>query len=126
MTWARVLSRCGHTVRLIALQFVQPYVKSNKNDANDAEAICAAVSRPHMRFVSAKSAEQQDIQSLHRVRSRRVSSRTRLANQVRGLLMECGIVLPQHVGEVRLGLPGILQDASNELTAFSRRLFASR
>jgi transposase len=123
--WARVLSRCGHTVRLIAPQFVKPYVKSNKNDANDAEAICEAVSRPHMRFVSAKSAEQQDIQSLHRVRSRLVSSRTQLANQIRGLLMEYGIVLPQHVGEVRRGLPGILEDASNELTAFSRRLFAS-
>ncbi len=123
--WARVLSRFGHAVRLIAPQFVKPYVKSNKNDANDADAICEAVSRPQMRFVPAKSVEQQDIQSLHRVRSRLVSSRTQLANQIRGLLMEYGMVLPQHVGQLRRGLPGILEDASNELTAFSRRLFAS-
>jgi transposase len=123
--WSRVIGRFGHTVRLIAPQFVKPYVKSNKNDANDAEAICEAVSRPHMRFVAAKSVEQQDIQSLHRVRSRLVSSRTQLANQIRGLLMEYGIVLPQHVGQLRRGLPMILEDASNELTAFGRRLFAS-
>jgi transposase len=120
----RVLSRCGHHVRLIAPQFVKPYVKSNKNDANDAEAICEAVSRPHMRFVPGKSVEQQDIQSLHRVRSRLVSSRTGLANQIRGLLAEYGLVLPQHVSQLRRGLPLILEDATNELTSFSRRLFA--
>ena len=68
--WSRVIGRFGHTVRLIAPQFVKPYVKSNKNDTNDAEAVCEAVSRPQMRFVAAKSVEQQDIQSLHRVRSR--------------------------------------------------------
>jgi transposase len=123
--WSRVISRFGHTVRLIAPQFVKPYVKSNKNDTNDAEAICEAVSRPQMRFVSAKSVEQQDIQSLHRVRSRLVSSRTQLANQIRGLLAEYGIVLPQHVSQLRRGLPLILEDATNELTAFSRQLFAS-
>ncbi len=123
--WSRVIGRFGHTIRLIAPQFVKPYVKSNKNDANDAEAICEAVSRPQMRFVPAKSVEQQDIQALHRVRSRLVSSRTQLANQIRGLLMEYGIVLPQHVGQLRRGLPLILEDASNELSAFSRHLFAS-
>ena len=123
--WFRVLSRCGHHVRLIAPQFVKPYVKSNKNDANDAEAICEAVSRPQMRFVAAKSVEQQDIQCLHRVRSRLVSSRTQLGNQICGLLMEYGIVLPQHLGQLRRGLPLALEDASNELTALSRRLFAS-
>jgi len=123
--WSRVIGRCGHTVRLIAPQFVKPYVKSNKNDAHDAEAICEAVSRPQMRFVAAKSVEQQDIQSLHRVRSRLVSSRTQLANQIRGLLTEYGIVLPQHISQLRRGLPLILEDATNELTAFSRRLFAS-
>lgn len=122
--WVRVLSRCGHHVRLIAPQFVKPYVKSNKNDANDAEAICEAVSRPHMRFVPGKSVEQQDIQSLHRVRSRLVSSRTGLANQIRGLLAEYGIVLPQHASQLRRGLPLVLEDATNELTPFSRRLFA--
>lgn len=121
--WVRVLSRSGHRVQLIAPQFVKPYVKSNKNDANDAEAICEAVSRPHMRFVPAKSVEQQEIQSLHRVRSRLVNSRTGLANQIRGLLAEYGIVLPQHVSQLRRGLPLILEDATNELTPFSRRLF---
>ena len=123
--WARVLSQLGHTVRLIAPQFVKPYVKSNKNDANDAEAICEAVSRPQMRFVPAKSVEQQDIQSLHRVRSRLVSSRTQLASQVRGLLAEYGIVMPQGIGQLRRGLPLILENAENELTDFGRRLFAS-
>lgn len=123
--WFRVISRFSHTVRLIAPQFVKPYVKSNKNDANDAEAICEAVSRPRMRFVPAKSVAQQDIQSLHRVRSRLVSSRTGLANQIRGLLAEYGIVLPQHVSQLRRGLPLILENATNELTAFSRRFFTS-
>jgi len=122
--WARRLAALGHTVRLIAPQFVKPYVKSNKNDANDAEAICEAVGRPQMRFVPAKSVEQQDIQSIHRVRSRLVSSRTQLANQVRGFLMEYGIVLPQHIGHLRRGLPQILEE-DNELTGFGRRLLAS-
>ena len=112
-------------MRLIAPQFVKPFVKSNKNDANDAEAICEAAGRPSMRFVSAKSVEQQDIQSLHRVRSRLVSCRTQLVNQLRGLLMEYGIVLPQHVGQVRRGVPEILEDESNELTLLGRRLLAS-
>lgn len=123
--WARRLTRFGHTVRLIAPQFVKPYVKSNKNDANDAEAICEAVSRPQMRFVPAKSVEQQDVQCLHRVRSRLVSARTQLANQVRGLLMEYGIVLPQQIHQLRRGLPQILEEADNELTPFTRRLLVS-
>lgn len=122
--WARRLSSFGHTVRLIAPQFVKPYVKSNKNDANDAEAICEAVSRPQMRFVPAKSVEQQDIQCLHRVRSRLVSARTQLANQVRGLLAEYGIILPQHISQLRRNLPQILEE-ENELTSFTRRLLAS-
>lgn len=121
--WARRLSGFGHTVRLIAPQFVKPYVKSNKNDANDAEAICEAVSRPQMRFVPAKSVEQQDIQCLHRVRSRLVGVRTQLANQVRGLLSEYGIVLPQQIHQLRRGLPVILEE-DNELTPFTRRLVA--
>lgn len=122
--WARRLGRLGHTIRLIAPQFVKPYVKSNKNDANDAEAICEAVGRPHMRFIPVKSIEQQDIQCLHRVRSRLVSARTQLANQVRGLLSEYGIVLPQQIQQLRRGLPGILEE-ENDLTPFTRRLVAS-
>jgi transposase len=123
--WARRLKAAGHSVRLIAPQFVKPFVKSNKNDANDAEAICEAVGRPNMRFVPAKSVEQQDIQSLHRVRSRLVGCRTQLVNQVRGLLMEYGIVIPQHIGQVRRGLPEVLENENNELTCFSRRLLGS-
>jgi transposase len=121
--WARVLEGLGHQVKLIAPQFVKPYVKSNKNDANDAEAICEAVGRPHMRFVHRKSIEQQDVQALHRVRSRLIGSRTALVNQIRGLLAEYGVVLPQSIGQVRRGLPTVLEDASNELSTLGRRLF---
>lgn len=121
--WARVLSGLGHTVRLMAPQFVKPYVKSQKNDANDAEAICEAVTRPNMRFVPQKTVEQQDLQCLHRVRSRLVANRTQLINQIRGLLAEYGIVLPQHPGQVRSGLPAVLEDAENQLTGFGRELF---
>jgi transposase len=123
--WARALSAAGHTVRLMAPQFVKAYVKSNKNDANDAEAICEAVTRPNMRFVPQKSVEQQDLQCLHRVRSRLVTCRTQLINQIRGLLAEYGIVLPQQVGQLRKGLPIVLEDAENGLTGFGRRLFGS-
>ena len=83
--WARVLREFGHDVRLISPQFVTPYVKSNKNDRNDAEAICEAVARPSMRFVPPKSPEQLEIQAVHRIRQRLVSDRTRLVNQVLGL-----------------------------------------
>jgi transposase len=121
--WARVLEGLGHQVKLIAPQFVKPYVKSNKNDANDAEAICEAVGRPHMRFVHRKSIEQQDVQALHRVRSRLIGSRTALVNQIRGLLAEYGVVLPQSIGQVRRGLPTVLEDANNELSTLGRRLF---
>lgn len=122
--WARVIGEHGHTVRLMAPQFVKPYVKSQKNDANDAEAICEAVTRPNMRFVPQKSVAQQDLQCLHRVRSRLVANRTQLINQIRGLLAEYGIVLPQHPGQVRRGLPTVLEDASNQLTGFGRELFS--
>jgi transposase len=123
--WFRVLGRLGHTVRLIAPQFVKPYVKSQKNDANDAEAICEAVSRPSMRFVAAKSIEQQDLQCLHRVRSRLIGCRTQLVNQIRGLLAEYGIVLPQQVSQLRRHLPAVLEDDGNELTISARCLFHS-
>lgn len=120
--WARVFTRYGHTVRMIAPQFVKPFVKSNKNDAVDAEAICEAVQRPSMRFVPAKSVEQQDIQSLHRVRSQAVARRTAQSNQIRGLLMEYGIVIPKGISHVRKEIPCILEDATNELTFIFREL----
>jgi transposase len=93
--WARQFRRFGHEVRLIAPQFVKPFVKSNKNDAADAEAICEAAQRPNMRFVAVKTIEQQDIQALHRMRSLVVERRTAQVNQARGLLLEYGIGIPQ-------------------------------
>ena len=95
--WARELIKLGHDARLIAPQFVKPYVKGNKHDANDAEAICEAVGRPSMRFVPLKSPEQQDIQMLHRIRQNLVKQRTATANQTRGLLGEYGLVVAQGV-----------------------------
>jgi transposase len=95
--WARVLQAKGFTVRLIAPQFVKPYVKSNKNDTNDAEAVCEAMSRPNMRFVAVKSVQQQDIQATHRIRSELIGQRTAKANQIRGLVAEYGLVAPKQL-----------------------------
>ena len=120
--WTRVFERFGHTVHRIAPQFVKPFVKSNKSDAADAEAICEAVQRPSMRFVPAKSVEQQDLQSLHRIRSQAVARRTAQANQIRGLLMEYGLIIPQGISYIRKAIPQILEDANNELTALFREL----
>ena len=120
--WARTLMAMGHEVKLIAPQFVKPYVKGNKNDANDAEAICEAVSRPNMRFVPVKTVEQQDIQALHRIRQEQVRQRTALVNQIRGLLSEYGIVISRRVESLRNALPDILEDAENRLTANFRIL----
>lgn len=92
--WARELEKRGYRVKLIAPQFVKPYVKSNKTDRNDAEAICEAMSRPSMRFVAVKRLEQQDIQAVHRVRSELIGQRTSKANQIRGLVGEYGLVAP--------------------------------
>ena len=120
--WARTLISMGHEVKLIAPQFVKPYVKGNKNDANDAEAICEAVSRPSMRFVPVKTVEQQDIQALHRIRQGLVRQRTALVNQIRGLLSEYGIVISLRVESLRNAIPYILEDAENRLTADFRLL----
>jgi transposase len=122
--WAREMKALGHEVKLIAPQYVKPYVKGNKNDYNDAEAIAEAVQRPTMRFVPIKSVEQQDIQNLHRQRERINKARTALVNQVRGLLAEYGIVINKGVSAVRKGLPDLLEDAENGLTMRSRELFA--
>jgi transposase len=121
--WARELIKLGHEARLISPQFVKPYVKGNKNDANDAEAICEAVSRPTMRFVPLKSVEQQDIQVLHRIRSGLVKERTALANRIRGLLGEYGIVVAAGLAKLRRRLPELLEDAENGLTIMARQLF---
>ena len=100
--WVRVFKSLGHTVGMMAPQFVKPYVKSNKNDAVDAEAICEAVQRPNMRFVPEKSISQQDI---HRIRSQLIARRTAQANQIRGLLMEYGIIIPKGISSIRKVIP---------------------
>jgi len=112
----------GHEVRLMSPQFVKPYVKSNKNDKADAEAICEAVQRPNMRFVPIKSVEQQDIQSLHRARDMAMGHRTALINQIRGLLHEYGIVVGRGSANLRKALPDILEDADNGLSPMFREL----
>jgi transposase len=114
--WARELLKLGHTVKLMAPQFVKPYVKSNKNDANDAEAICEAVSRPNMRFVAIKTIEQQDIQAMHRIRTSLIQQRTAKVNQIRGFLAEYGIVVERSVDKLRKALPLLLEDAENGLS----------
>ena len=92
-------------MKLIAPQFVKPYVNSNKNAANDAEAICEAMSRPNMRFVSVKTVAQQDIQAAHRIRSELIGHRTAKANQIRGLVAEYGLVAPQQLARLRAAVP---------------------
>ena len=122
--WARKLMTYGHAVRLIAAQFVKPYVKTNKNDAADAEAICEAVSRPHMRFVAIKNGNQQAVLALHRARQGFVKARTAQVNQIRGFLTEFGIVIPQGIGHLNKRLPEILEDGENDLPDTLRQLLA--
>lgn len=122
--WARQLQARGYTVKVMAAQFVKPYVKSNKTDRNDAEAICEAMSRPSMRFVATKTVEQQDLQAVHRVRSELVRQRTAKANQIRGLVAEYGLVAPARLASLRAAVPAWLEDAENGLTMHFRRLLA--
>jgi len=122
--WARILGSLGHTVRLVAPKFVKPYLKQGaKNDPNDAAAICEAVSRPHMRFVPQKTIEQQDLQCIHRFRSRLVGCRTQLCNQIRGLLAEYGIEIPAHVSQLRRTLPQLTEEKDDRLSSAAKSLF---
>jgi transposase len=120
--WARKLQSMGHTVRLMAPQFVKPYVKTNKSDAADAEAICEAVTRPNMRFVPVKNIEQQAVLALHTVRQGFIKARTAQANQIRGLLSEFGLIIPKGIGYIVSRVPDILEDATNELPGVFRNL----
>ncbi|MDN3031288.1 MAG: IS110 family transposase [Candidatus Tisiphia sp.] len=120
--WARELTKLGHTVKLIAPQFIKPYVKTNKNDQADSEAICEAVARPNMRFVPIKTVEQQDILFIHRVRQRLVKNRTALANEIRGLLHEFGFVIPQGINKIMTKLTEILDEGA--LSQLSYRTFS--
>lgn len=121
--WSRKFKSFGHEVKLINPQFVKPFVKSNKNDRNDSEAICEAALRPTMRFVSPKTVEQEDLQAIHRIRSRMVQEKTALVNQIRGLLMEYGIIVSQGIYKLKKSLPEILEDAENELSPTGRQFF---
>jgi len=121
--WGRKLMALGHTVRLMSPQFVKAYRKNDKNDGNDAEAICEAVQRPSMRFVPVKSPEQQAELAVHRIRRRLMGERTALINQLRGLLAEYGVVLPQGASHVRSKLPALLENSSESLPPLAIELF---
>ncbi len=114
----------GHEVRLIPAQFVKPFLKSNKNDFLDAEAIAEAVGRKNMRFVPIKTDDQLDLQALHRVRDRLVQRRTAVINQIRGFLLERGITFAQGPANLRRHLPSLLEDADQNLTPRLRGLLA--
>lgn len=116
----RQFERFGHTVRIISPQYVKPFVLRQKNDGNDAEAICTAARQPHMRFVPKKSVEQQDIQALHRARQRMVNHRTALVSQIRGLLLDRGIAIGLSITRARRAIPEILSDPKKELTDLAR------
>lgn len=106
----------------MAPQFVKPYVKTNKNDMADAEAICEAVSRPNMRFVPIKDAEQQAVLSVHRVRQGMVKARTAQANQIRGLLSEFGLIIPQGIAHIHKRVPAMVEEAGDALPGALRSL----
>jgi transposase len=118
--WAREMAKLGHEVKLMSPRFVRPYVKSSKNDARDAEAICEAVLRPSMRFVAVKSQAQQDMLALHRVRALLIREHTALMNQVRGLLAECGIVVAQGAAHLRRAMAEVLGDRDQRVSELLR------
>lgn len=120
--WARLLIEKGFRVKIIPPQFVTPFVKSNKNDANDAAAICEAMTRPNMYPVNVKSIEQQDLQAIHRIREEVKTHRIAKANQIRGLVAEYGLVAPKQLSYLRAAISDWLEDASNGLTDFFRQL----
>jgi len=119
--WGRRIMKLGHTVKCIPAFAVKPFLVGNKNDANDAIAIAEASFRPTIRFVQVKTLEQQDIQSLQRIRERMVKTRTGDINQLRGLLAEYGEVVAATPGALKKAIPYILEDASNELSFIARK-----
>lgn len=121
--WARELRKLGHDAKVMPARYVRPYVKTNKNDAADAEGICEAVLRPTMRFVSVKSSDQQEIQMVHRARQRVVTSRTALINEIRGLLTEFGIVLPRGAKCIVSRLRAAVSQKKGELTNLGVEIF---
>ena len=122
--WARKVTSFGLQAKLINPAYVKPYVKTNKSDARDAEAICEAASRPNMRFVPVKSITQHDLQALHRIRERLVTQGTALSNQIRGILSEYGLVTRTGIPKLKVFIPAVLEDAENELTSLSRMMIS--
>lgn len=120
--WARVFDSKGHTAKIMAPKFVKPYIKANKNDANDAAGIAEAVTRPGMRFVAIKSIEQQDVLLLHRARELMMKQKIAQINQLRGLLVEFGVVIPRGVSNIKK-LTQILEDNQEKLTERSMMIF---
>jgi transposase len=121
--WGREIRKLGHEVRLMSPHAVKPSRTGDQNHPNDAAAICEAVSRQHLRCVALKSVEPQDMQALHRLRAPLVKDRTALVNQIRGVVAEYGVVIPQGIEQVSQALPRLLEDAENGLTAFARAVF---
>jgi len=122
--WAREIAKLGHAARLMSPHFVKPYRKSQKNDGNDAEAICEAAGRRSMRFVPVKSGSQQDVQALHRIRFQLIKWRTALANEIRGLLGEYGIVVARGIAPLRRELSRLLDDGAIQLSGLFREMLA--
>jgi len=118
--WGRELQKLGHDVRLMAVQLIKPYRTKQKNDRNDAEAICEAVSRPQMRFVPIKTVEQQAVLTVHRARELLVSERTAVANQIRGLLLEYGVALAPGIQRLRRELPAVLSAEDEGVPTLAR------
>lgn len=118
--WARKFEALGHRTKIISPQYVKPFVHRQKNDGNDAEAICTAARQPHIPFVPKKTVEQQDIQALHRARQRMVNHRTAIVSQIRGLLLDRGFAFAKSITRARRMIPDILADFDNELTPMAR------
>jgi transposase len=118
--WQRKFEALGHRVKIISPQYVKPFVRRQKNDGNDAEAICTAARQLHIPFVPKKTIEQQDIQALHRARQRIVNHRTAVVSQIRGLLLDRGFAIGKSITRARRAIPEILSNLDNELTALAR------
>ena len=122
--WARKFEDLGHKVKIVSPQYMKPFVRGQKNDGNDAEAICTAVRQPHIPLVPKRSVEQQDIQALHRARQRLVNHRTATVCQIRGLLLDRGFAFGQSITRARRMIPEILNDLTNELSKMARDAIA--
>ena len=124
--WARKFEEMGHTVRLVPAQHVKPFVKGNKDDRNDAVAICEAALRPDMHFAMVKTHVQQDTQMIHRIRQLHVKQTTAIANQIRAYLAEYGIVVAKQIIHLLHALPFIIDNDENELTPLARQLITEQ